>query len=175
MLKLPPLIIGAHPCANVTFCVRGNAGRPAIQAEHKMLQAELQKQVEQSRALAEAEGRIKENRANEDINRRQLAQRLEAERQKLMEAIDSTFRCVAAVDILAALQTLCGQGLRLQPRLPEPLWTPSSLVRAATCIELALQSLMQMQASFDRGLQSMQTPARSARLSSTLQCGFQGA
>ena len=57
------------------------------------LQAELQKQVEQSKALAEAEGRIKENRANEDINRRQLAQRLEAERQKLMEAIDSTFRC----------------------------------------------------------------------------------
>ena len=63
------------------------------QARTRPLQAELQKQVEQSRALAEAEGRIKENRANEDINRRQLAQRLEAERQKLMEAIDSTFRC----------------------------------------------------------------------------------
>ena len=57
------------------------------------MQAELQKQVEAARALAEAEGRIQENRANEDINRRQLAQKLEAERQKWLEAINATFAC----------------------------------------------------------------------------------
>ena len=56
------------------------------------MQAELQKEVEAARALAEAEGRAKESRENEDINRRQLAQRLEAERQKWLEAIDATFR-----------------------------------------------------------------------------------
>lgn len=33
-------------------------------------QSELQKQVEREKALAEAEGRIKENRENEDVNRR---------------------------------------------------------------------------------------------------------
>ena len=55
-------------------------------------QAELQKQVEAHKALAEAEGRIKENRENEDINRRQLLMRLEEERKKLVEAISETFR-----------------------------------------------------------------------------------
>lgn len=33
-------------------------------------QADLQKEVERSKSLAEAEGRIKENRENEDVNRR---------------------------------------------------------------------------------------------------------
>lgn len=35
-----------------------------------VLQAELQKEVERAKKLAEAEGRIKENRDNEDVNRR---------------------------------------------------------------------------------------------------------
>jgi ATPase family AAA domain-containing protein 3A/B len=34
------------------------------------VQSDLQKQVEREKALAEAEGRIKENRENEDVNRR---------------------------------------------------------------------------------------------------------
>jgi ATPase family AAA domain-containing protein 3A/B len=33
-------------------------------------QADLQKEVERAKSLAEAEGRIKENRENEDVNRR---------------------------------------------------------------------------------------------------------
>ena len=52
--------------------------------------------MEAHKALAEAEGRIKENRENEDINRRQMLLRLEEERKKLVEAIDATFRCVLA-------------------------------------------------------------------------------
>jgi hypothetical protein len=35
-----------------------------------LLQADLQKEVERAKSLAEAEGRIKENRENEDVNRR---------------------------------------------------------------------------------------------------------
>ena len=47
-----------------------------IEAERRATEqykAQLDKEVQAARALAEAEGRIKENRANEDINRRQGA------------------------------------------------------------------------------------------------------
>jgi len=50
-------------------------------------QSELEKGVQRERALAEAE-----SRENEDVNRRALAQRLEEERKKVVEAIDTTFR-----------------------------------------------------------------------------------
>ena len=50
--------------------------------------------MQRERALAEAEGRALENRENEDVNRRALAQRLEEERKKVVEAIDTTFRRV---------------------------------------------------------------------------------
>lgn len=53
--------------------------------------------MQRERALAEAEGRARENRENEDINRRALAQRLEEERKKVVEAIDTTFRCRPAL------------------------------------------------------------------------------
>ena len=48
-----------------------------IEAERRATEqykASLDKEVQAARALAEAEGRIKENRANEDINRRRAAQ-----------------------------------------------------------------------------------------------------
>ena len=44
-----------------------------IEAERRATEqykASLDKEVQAARAMAEAEGRIKENRANEDINRR---------------------------------------------------------------------------------------------------------
>ena len=47
-----------------------------IEAERRATEqykASLDKEVQAARALAEAEGRIKENRANEDINRRRAA------------------------------------------------------------------------------------------------------
>jgi len=55
------------------------------------VQANLEKEVEREKALAEAEGRIKENRENEDVNRRAMQLRLEEERKKLVEAINTTF------------------------------------------------------------------------------------
>lgn len=51
----------------------------------------MEKEVEREKALAEAEGRIKENRQNEDVNRRAMQLRLEEERKKLVEAINTTF------------------------------------------------------------------------------------
>ena len=54
-------------------------------------QADLEKKVQREKALAEAEGRAKEARENEDINRRALTLRLEEERKKLIEAINTTF------------------------------------------------------------------------------------
>ena len=54
-------------------------------------QANLEKEVEREKALAEAEGRIRENRQNEDVNRRAMQLRLEEERKKLVEAINTTF------------------------------------------------------------------------------------
>ena len=56
-------------------------------------QAELEKKVQREKALSEAEGRAKEARENEDINRRALTLRLEEERKKVVEAINTTFRC----------------------------------------------------------------------------------
>lgn len=60
-------------------------------SRHPDIQANLEKEVEREKALAEAEGRIKENRQNEDVNRRAMQLRLEEERKKLVAAINTTF------------------------------------------------------------------------------------
>ena len=56
------------------------------------LQANLEKEVQREKALAEAEGRMRENRENEDINRRKLLLQMDEERKKLVEAINVFFR-----------------------------------------------------------------------------------
>jgi ATPase family AAA domain-containing protein 3A/B len=77
-----------------------------IQAERRAAdghQAELQKQVEREKALAEAEGRIKENRENEDVNRRAALLRYQEETKKAVESINAVFGHLgtAARDLLA--------------------------------------------------------------------------
>lgn len=65
-----------------------------IEAERRATEkykADLEGKVQRERALAEAEGRIRENRENEDVNRRTLLLQLEEERKKLVEAINVTF------------------------------------------------------------------------------------
>ncbi|EIE18960.1 AAA-domain-containing protein [Coccomyxa subellipsoidea C-169] len=65
-----------------------------IEAERRATEqyrAELEKKVQREKALAEAEGRAREARENEDVNRRALTLRLEEERKKLVEAINTTF------------------------------------------------------------------------------------
>jgi ATPase family AAA domain-containing protein 3A/B len=77
-----------------------------IQAERRAADghaAELQKQVEREKALAEAEGRIKENRDNEDVNRRAALLRYQEETKKAVESINAVFGHLgnAARDVLA--------------------------------------------------------------------------
>ncbi|GBF92094.1 hypothetical protein Rsub_04441 [Raphidocelis subcapitata] len=63
-----------------------------IQAERRAAEqykADLQKEVERSKALAEAEGRIKEGRENEDVNRRAAMLRYQEETRKALESINA--------------------------------------------------------------------------------------
>lgn len=65
-----------------------------IEAERRATEkykSDLEGKVQRERALAEAEGRIRENRENEDVNRRTMLLQLEEERKKLLEAINATF------------------------------------------------------------------------------------
>jgi len=94
-----------------------------IQAERRATEkhrADLQKEVEREKALAEAEGRAKERRSNEDVNRRELLLKMEEERKKAMELINATFTHLgaAATDLLTdrdkmAMLVLGGSALAL--------------------------------------------------------------
>ena len=82
-----------------TFTVLGDAmctNCAQIELRSGIFQANLEKEVEREKALAEAEGRIRENRQNEDVNRRAMQLGLEEERKKLVEAINTTFTNVGA-------------------------------------------------------------------------------
>lgn len=63
-----------------------------IQAERRAAEqyaADLQKQVQREKALAEAEGRIKEARDNEDVNRRAALLKYQEEARKAIESINA--------------------------------------------------------------------------------------
>ena len=82
-----------------------------IEAERRATEqykAELEKAVQRERALAEAEGRAAERRKNEDIYRRELAQKLEEDRKRLVEAINTTFSNLGAA--LGSLLTGAARG-----------------------------------------------------------------
>eukprot|EP00798_Chlamydomonas_sp_ICE-L_P022723 gene22723-29883_t len=75
-----------------------------IQAERRAAEAyaaDLQKQVQREKTLAEAEGRIKENRENEDINRRAAILKYTEETKKAIESINA--------DGLVSPRNLAGQ------------------------------------------------------------------
>ena len=65
-----------------------------IQAERRaadQYKADLEKQVQREKALAEAEGRIKEQRENEDVNRRIMMLQYQEQTKLVLQAIGSTF------------------------------------------------------------------------------------
>ena len=64
--------------------------------------ASLESTVQRERALAEAEGRTAERRANQDIYRKELSLKLEEDRKRVVEAINTTFSNLgsAAKDLL---------------------------------------------------------------------------
>lgn len=65
-----------------------------IEAERRATEkyrADMEKTVQREKALAEAEGRAKERRANEDIYRRELSLKLEEDRKRAIETINAIF------------------------------------------------------------------------------------
>lgn len=65
-----------------------------IQAERRAAEqhrAEVEKQIQRAKALAEAEGRIKEQRENEDVNRRTMMLQYQEQTKLVLQAISSTF------------------------------------------------------------------------------------
>ncbi|KAG1677962.1 hypothetical protein FOA52_001380 [Chlamydomonas sp. UWO 241] len=76
-----------------------------IQAERRAAEqyaADMQKQVQKERAQSEAEGRIRENRENEDVNRRAALLKFQEETKKAVESINAVFSHLgqAAADLL---------------------------------------------------------------------------
>lgn len=70
-----------------------------IEAERRATEkyrADMEKTVQRERALAEAEGRAKERRANEDIYRRELSLKLEEDRKRAIETINAVFTNMGA-------------------------------------------------------------------------------
>lgn len=70
-----------------------------IEAERRATEkyrADMEKTVQREKALAEAEGRAKERRANEDIYRRELSLKLEEDRKRAIETINAIFTNMGA-------------------------------------------------------------------------------
>jgi ATPase family AAA domain-containing protein 3A/B len=71
----------------------------AVEAERRataQYQAGLDKEIARERALAEAEGRAAEARANEDVNRRALLLKLEEDRRRVLDSINAIFSNVGS-------------------------------------------------------------------------------
>ncbi|XP_068634107.1 uncharacterized protein [Aristolochia californica] len=58
--------------------------------------AEIERETTRVRVIAEAEGRAREAKLAEDVNKRMLAERLKGEKEKLIEAINATFEHIRA-------------------------------------------------------------------------------
>ncbi|KAI7840123.1 hypothetical protein COHA_006164 [Chlorella ohadii] len=76
-----------------------------IEAERRATEkykSQLEKEVQREKALAEAEGRAQERRQNKDIYQEELKIKLEEDRKRLVEAINTTFGNLgtAAVNLL---------------------------------------------------------------------------
>lgn len=78
--------------------MRQEAGRRAseeqIQSQRRQTErekAEIERETIRVRAMAEAEGRAHESKLSEDVNRRMLVQRANAEREKWVSAINTAF------------------------------------------------------------------------------------
>ena len=83
----------------------------AVEAERRataQYQAELDKGIARERALAEAEGRAKEARENEDVSRRAMVLKFEEDRRRALDSINAVFSNLgtAASSLLADRQRL---------------------------------------------------------------------
>lgn len=71
-----------------------------IQAQKRQTErerAEIERETIRVKALAEAEGRAHEAKLAEDVNRRMLVERANAEREKWVSAINTTFEHIGGI------------------------------------------------------------------------------
>lgn len=71
-----------------------------IQAQRRQTErkkAEIERETIRVRAMAEAEGRAHEAKLAEDVNRRMLVERANAEREKWVAAINTTFEHIGGI------------------------------------------------------------------------------
>lgn len=71
-----------------------------IQAQRRQTErekAEIERETIRVRAMAEAEGRAHEAKLAEDVNRRMLVDRANAEREKWVAAINTTFEHIGGI------------------------------------------------------------------------------
>jgi ATPase family AAA domain-containing protein 3A/B len=74
--------------------VARRATEEEIQAQRRQTErekAEIERETIRVKAMAEAEGRARESKLSEDVNRRMLVDRANAEREKWVSAINTTF------------------------------------------------------------------------------------
>lgn len=80
-----------------------------IQAQRRQTErekAEIERETIKVRAMAEAEGRAHEAKLAEDVNRRILVDRANAEREKLLAAINTTFDHIGGTNLIVLLNSV---------------------------------------------------------------------
>ncbi|WZZ30818.1 hypothetical protein YC2023_014219 [Brassica napus] len=74
-----------------------------IQAQRRQTErekAEIERETMRVKAMAEAEGRARESKLSEDVNRRMLVDRANAEREKWVSAINTTFDHIGGLTLV---------------------------------------------------------------------------
>lgn len=74
-----------------------------IQAQRRQTErekAEIERETIRVKAMAEAEGRARESKLSEDVNRRMLVDRANAEREKWVSAINTTFDHIGGLTLV---------------------------------------------------------------------------
>lgn len=75
-----------------------------IQAQRRQTErekAEIERETIRVKAMAEAEGRAQEAKLTEEVNRRMLVDRANAEREKWIAAINTTFEHIGGINLFA--------------------------------------------------------------------------
>lgn len=81
-----------------------------IQAQRRQTErekAEIERETIKVRALAEAEGRAHEAKLAEDVNRRMLIEKANAEREKWVSAINTTFEHIGGAFEISITFCIC--------------------------------------------------------------------
>lgn len=101
-----------------------------IQAQRRKTEqekAEIERETIRVRSLAEAEGRAHEAKLSEDVNRRMLVEKANAEREKWVSAINTTFEHIGGVFQISITFYIC------QSCLEFSIWSNLNAVIFSKC------------------------------------------